>query len=264
MTALTQDRDTKERKGQFESYPVEANTIIYAGALVALDANNYAVPASAAPGLVVIGRAERQVNNLNGAGYPANVGTAGALNVRVQRGVFLFNNSAGGDAITLASIGQNCYAVDDNTVALTSGAGTRSIAGKIYDVDATTGEVWVDTRKPDAPRKSYIVVNVADLISADAHTYYVASPAKGRITKLQSAISAALATGDATITAKIAGVAVTNGAIDVVQAGSAAGQVNVANPTAANAVDIGSLISLTVGGANTGAGNANVTIEITE
>ena len=50
-------------------------------------------------------------------------------------------NSAAADQITAADIGNDCYGVDDQTVAKTNGANTRSVAGKIYDVDAQG--VWV-------------------------------------------------------------------------------------------------------------------------
>jgi hypothetical protein len=44
--------------------------------------------------------------------------------------------------ITRAEIGDDCYIVDDSTVAKTNpGGNTRSVAGKIVDVDAKG--VWV-------------------------------------------------------------------------------------------------------------------------
>ena len=48
------------------------------------------------------------------------------------------------DLITTADIGADCYVVDDQTVAKTNGGGQRSVAGKIFDVDAQG--VWVDLR----------------------------------------------------------------------------------------------------------------------
>ena len=48
------------------------------------------------------------------------------------------------DAITLADVGSDCYIVDDQTVAKTNGTNTRSVAGKVFDVDADG--VWVDFR----------------------------------------------------------------------------------------------------------------------
>ena len=54
----------------------------------------------------------------------------------------LDGNSAAGDAITRAEIGDVCYIVDDETVAKTNGTSTRSAAGTIRDVDAQG--VWVE------------------------------------------------------------------------------------------------------------------------
>jgi len=136
MTALTADYDCPVTDGRFRSVPVAAGVVIYAGALVALNGAGTAEPGVTATGLVALGRAESRVDN--------SAGAAGALNVLVRRGVFRWNNSAGADLITQANIGAEAYIVDDNTVALTNGGGARSAAGKIFDIDAQTGGVWID------------------------------------------------------------------------------------------------------------------------
>ena len=59
----------------------------------------------------------------------------------MRRGCFRFANSVAADLIALADIGADCFIVDDQTVAKTNGGATRSIAGKIRDVDADG--VWV-------------------------------------------------------------------------------------------------------------------------
>ena len=133
MTALTGDRNTPESLGGMREPPVKANTKIYAGAMVAIDASSWAVPAATATTLKVIGRAEAQADNSAGAN--------GDINVKVKSGRFRFGNSSSADLIARKDIGSTCYAVDDQTVALTNGSGTRSAAGTIYDVD--TFGVWV-------------------------------------------------------------------------------------------------------------------------
>ncbi|WP_207779449.1 hypothetical protein [Zavarzinia aquatilis] len=133
--ALTAPRSSVERSGDLREPPVAANTTIYQGALVCIAASGYAVPGSTATTLKAIGRAERTV--VNGA-------TAGAERVQVKRGIFRFKNSTAGDAIALTDVGADCYVVDDETVAKTNGTNTRSVAGKIFDVDAQG--VWVDFR----------------------------------------------------------------------------------------------------------------------
>lgn len=131
--AITADRDTPERSGVDFSFPVAAATKIYAGALVCLNAAGNAVPGATSTTLIAVGRADEQVDNTGGA--------IGDKVVAVRKGVFRFNNSAASDAITKAEIGDSAYIVDDARVAKTNGTNTRSVAGKIVDVDADG--VWV-------------------------------------------------------------------------------------------------------------------------
>lgn len=133
MTALTAERDTKKKEAEFRVFSVAASTKIYQGSLVALDANGRAVPGSTATTLKGLGRAEETVDN--------SAGAAGDKQISVRRGTFQFANSASADLIAAKDIGANCYIVDDQTVALTSGSSTRSVAGIIHDVDANG--VWV-------------------------------------------------------------------------------------------------------------------------
>jgi hypothetical protein len=134
--SLAQDRDTKERDGVRFNYPVGAAKLIYAGALVCLNATGYLVPGAVATTLLCVGRAEAQADNSGGAD--------GALTCDVKRGVFRWANSAAGDAIASTDIGSVCYVVDDQTVAKTNGTNTRSLAGRVIDVDVLG--VWVDHR----------------------------------------------------------------------------------------------------------------------
>lgn len=131
--ALTVDRDTPQRSGDSIVLGVAAAKKIYAGALVARDASGYATPGAVATTLIGAGCAAEQADN--------SAGAAAAITVTVQKGVFRFANSTAGDLITTADIGNDCYIVDDQTVAKTNGTGTRSVAGKIYDVDSIG--VWV-------------------------------------------------------------------------------------------------------------------------
>lgn len=133
MAALNQDRNTACKAGTFLNLPVAANKIIYAGSLVAIDAEGNAIPGATATGLKAAGRANEFVSN--------NPGLAGAKTVVVQRGVFKFANAAA-DLVTGAGVLSNCYIVDDQTVAATNGGNTRSVAGKVLQVD--TDGVWVE------------------------------------------------------------------------------------------------------------------------
>ena len=129
--ALSNDRDTKRIEGKVRFLPVAAAKTIYTGALVARDANGRATPGAAATTIRGIGRAAKLADNAAGA--------AGAINVEVETGTFYFKNSTAGDAITNADIGSDCYIVDDETVAKTDGSSTRSVAGKVFSVDANLG-----------------------------------------------------------------------------------------------------------------------------
>lgn len=132
MAALTKDRNTPERSGVDFEYPVAADTLIHAGALVALDAGA-AIPGATDTGLVAVGRADARADNTGGA--------AGDVAVKVRRGVFRFANSASADEIALADVGSTAFIVDDQTVAKTDGSSSRSAAGEIVDVDDVG--VWV-------------------------------------------------------------------------------------------------------------------------
>lgn len=132
MTALAGDRNTPEKEGKMFEFPVAAATLIYAGALVCLDASGDVVPGATATTLVALGRADERVDN--------SAGAAGDKTVKARKGVFRFVN-LGADLVTAAEIGDDCYIVDDQTVAKTDGTATRSIAGKVVDVDAQG--VWV-------------------------------------------------------------------------------------------------------------------------
>lgn len=133
MAALTEPRATPKRDGKRFSRLVAADTKIFQGSLVCLLATGYATPGATSTTLVATGMAVETADNTGGA--------AGDIPVEVETGVFRFGNSAAADAITIAEIGDDAYIVDDQTVAKTNGGATRSIAGKIKDVDAQG--VWV-------------------------------------------------------------------------------------------------------------------------
>lgn len=136
MAALTAPRNTPARSGDVTELPVKAATKVFQGSLAAVDASGRAVPMAVATTLRGVGRAEHEADN--------SAGADGDIRLRIARGIFRFANSTSTDLITAADIGKDCYGVDDQTVAKTNGTNTRSVAGKIHDVD-TLG-VWVDFR----------------------------------------------------------------------------------------------------------------------
>ena len=106
-----------------------------------------------------------------------------------------------------------------------------------------------------------------DGISSKASDAAVArwpAPFKGRIVRMDTVINGALATGDATVQAKIADTNVTTGLVTITQAGSAAGDIDTASPTAANTFAQGDLITAVVGGASTATATLDVSLVIEE
>ena len=133
MTALTRDRDTPRLEGDIFEHGVAAATVLFGGSLICFNAAGYLVPGSTATTLIAAGRCERRVDNSGGA--------AGDKLGKVRPGNYRFDNSTSTDAITIAEIGDDCFIVDDQTVAKTNGTNTRSRAGKVVAVDALG--VWV-------------------------------------------------------------------------------------------------------------------------
>lgn len=254
MTALTAARRTTSRPAMIIALGVAASTTIYQGGMVALNASGYAVPASASPTLKVLGRAMANVDNA--------AGSNGALIVEAEAGCFRFENSEGGDAISSDDIGKPCYAVDDQTLALTSNGGARPIAGLVADVDADG--VWVllgvEARSAaeaqadgDTQATDVIAVHIASLAAAGPH--YTVAGIAGTITKIYTIIDAELATGNAVLTTSINGTPIDDGAVTITQTGSAAGDLDESTPTANNVIAVGDKISI----AKTGTNDAAVT-----
>jgi hypothetical protein len=139
MSATTGPRNTRER-GEFnrsEEQLAKAGLVFNNGAMVAVDATGYLVPANSSTTLKRFGRL-----NLSPERVVSTVGLAsGAKTFKIEFGEYSWGNSAAADAIAQADVGNDCYAVDDATVAKTDGTGTRSKAGTIMGVDASG--VWV-------------------------------------------------------------------------------------------------------------------------
>lgn len=127
MAALTEGRQTPEVHGGLHGYPVAAATHLYAGGIGCLDASGNLVPGSAVTTLTAVGRIEADFDN--------SAGVAGDIKGIVKEGDFVFENSASADEITTAAVGNDCYIVDDQTVAKTNGSSTRSVAGKVINVN---------------------------------------------------------------------------------------------------------------------------------
>ena len=131
---LTQDRMTAHRDGEVMPFAIGAGEEIFLGAQVTVNASGYLVPGAEATTLTYIGRAERHVDNTDGAD--------GDETVLVRRKkAFLWKNSDA-DPVDQSMVGQPCYILDDETVAGTDGTGTRSESGTVLAVESAG--VWVE------------------------------------------------------------------------------------------------------------------------
>ena len=97
----------------------------------------------------------------------------------------------------------------------------------------------------------YFLTSKITTISTAGSTF-VPVPDGGTIIKIFTAIKNAISSANAALTFEIGGVAVTGGGITVTQSGSAAGDVDTAEPTAANTVlEDGTIEMITDGGSST-------------
>lgn len=98
--------------------------------------------------------------------------------------------------------------------------------------------------------QTVLTLDIADG-SAEA-VYYLLSPHAGTISKIYTVTDDAVSTANITVTAAIGVTAVTNGVVTIATAASAAGDVDVATPTAANAITAGAAMNFTVTGGGAG------------
>lgn len=272
--ALSKDRETQRRAGEVFEFTSKSGEVHYLGSIVMLDSNGEAVAATAATGLLMAGCCMEYCDN-----------TSDGERVKVEQGCFKWKNS-GTNAITAAHIGDICYAEDDETVG--SLATGMSAVGIVRQVD--TDGVWVEAQTTIVSglaaannlsevtaatartnlgvagyaRKFPVYWSEVDLVGANARRYFWVSPVAGTIDKMQTVLQkAALTTGDATVTLKINGTAVTDGAATITQSGSAIGDVDVATPSALKTVAIDDKVEILIGGTNDAAATANVQLEIT-
>ena len=106
----------------------------------------------------------------------------------------------------------------------------------------------------------FIYGEIADISTASST--FVAVPDGGKIIKIKTALQGAISGGNAAISFEIGNTAVTGGGITVAHSGSAAGDVDTAEPTAANQVEEDGTIEMITDGGSTGAKKLNVTFVI--
>ena len=106
----------------------------------------------------------------------------------------------------------------------------------------------------------FLHAEIADISTASST--FVPVPDSGKIIKIISSLQGAISGANAGISFEIGGTAVTGGGITVAHSGSAAGDVDTAEPTAANEVQEDGTIEMITDGGSTGARKLNITFVI--
>ena len=106
----------------------------------------------------------------------------------------------------------------------------------------------------------FITAMITDVSTAGQ--IYVRPGFAGRVKNVYTALNGAIGTADAVITTKIAGTAVTGGAVTIAFTGSAAGDLDSSTPTAANTFTAAQAIEIETNGASTNTIAVVVTLEL--
>lgn len=155
--ALTADFPDTERGFVLGEYPflIEAGDEIFKNAMVVVDADGYLKPAANVAGYVCVGRA---------SDYVLNSGADGAAEVRVQYGVFCWDNS-GTNACDQNDVGRPVYVEDDHTVADVGDV----VAGIMLPLRTDSpGKVWVCTLPVAAPAPSLAAASSIETVTTGA------------------------------------------------------------------------------------------------
>jgi hypothetical protein len=154
MAFLTAVRNTLKFKDtaimDMQFVPIADNVKIYVGGMVGVNSAGLAVRGGDATCVTVLGKADvpylpqppsqnTSPNTVYDNTYSGHA--ASSLQVVVRTGVFKWTNGTSADAITQADVGQDCYAIDDQTVGRVPSTG-RPRAGKVVLIDADGG-IWV-------------------------------------------------------------------------------------------------------------------------
>ena len=107
----------------------------------------------------------------------------------------------------------------------------------------------------------YFIVGKIHNIST-AGSSFVVAPDSGKIIKIYTTIKNAITSANAGLSFELGGTAITDGGITIAHSGSAAGDIDTCEPTAANNVSEGDFIAIATDGASTNTHTAHFTIVI--
>ena len=162
----------------------------------------------------------------------------GATSVSGAALTVLYSGSAMGDHYSSAP-----YALRTGSAFIISSDGASTVTQPLYIVlkgKKTSSElVRVDVTIPDV---------------SSAETAYGYCPVAGKIVAIKSVLQSAISVADATVTCKIGSTSITSGTLTITAAGSAAGDIDSATPSAANITTEGALlVAASDGGSTTAA-----------
>jgi len=153
--ALAADKALEYTEGVEVGFPVDDGDKIYAGALVCVNADGYAVPGGDTAGLIFVGVAIEQVDN--------TLGQDGDKTVRVRRRGLI--NMELASAITQANVGDNVFLAGDDKVDLAANVDNDIFCGIIAGyIDGT--HAWVDIEP--AIRQAAVEAHIQDATAAHA------------------------------------------------------------------------------------------------
>lgn len=145
MTALATGKQFAELSDpEFMEVPQKGSTVIYKGATVMLDTSGYGHPAGASTTAVCIGVYDDPREALDRSDSTGL--SDGVKKITVKAGVFARKNDTGSPVLATTQPGTMLFAVDDQTVSLSDGGGTRVPCGRLYkyDANAQNGPVLVE------------------------------------------------------------------------------------------------------------------------
>lgn len=136
--ALTEDVIRRERgNSRYHRYPVAAAADIFKGAVVAVNAAGFLVPASDTAAERVVGVATARLDNTEGA---AGDGFVIATRTIVQI------PTSGASVLDQTDVGRDAFVLDDNTAVKAAGTTNNIIAGEVTEFEP--GFVWIQFGRP--------------------------------------------------------------------------------------------------------------------
>ncbi|MCW3835977.1 hypothetical protein ACFQ1E_07990 [Sphingomonas canadensis] len=199
MTALSTARKVvRLAGGNLMNAGIAADAVCIQGGMAML-ASGYARPARAGQG-GDNGLKAQDVAKCRVVGYflESKTGTAadGGATIDIGTDPVKFANSSSTDEITVADIGFECFAVDDQTVARTSSNGTRPVAGTVVAID-TDGGVFVAFEPAGATRrrKLYLPFAINETDTLAGTSAELVAPVSGEVTGLTVIVQKAVTTG---------------------------------------------------------------------